>query len=75
MEAEERASANRGSPFLKVAMAAVGPDAQENWADMSVTQKRAVMEAFGVKVIIDRARKGAGFDPKSVRVIPRASAT
>lgn len=45
-----------------------GPKAGELWDEMGVAQRRAVLEALGVRVIIDRARPGPGFDPETVRI-------
>lgn len=44
-----------------------GPHARERWDEMEMSQRRAVLEALGVRVIIDRTRPGPGFDPASVR--------
>ncbi|MCV7219840.1 recombinase family protein [Mycolicibacterium elephantis] len=44
------------------------PTAQERWDEMTVAQRRAVLEALGIRVIIDRTRPGPGFDPESVRI-------
>jgi site-specific DNA recombinase len=71
-EADAIASANRANPFADMAASMVGDQAQERWDVLSVVQRRAVLKAFGVQVFIDRvARKGPGFDPDSVRILPR----
>jgi DNA invertase Pin-like site-specific DNA recombinase len=44
----------------------LGPEVEQRWAALSVTRKRAVMEALGVTVHILPTRQGAGFDPESV---------
>ncbi|MCV7057275.1 recombinase family protein [Mycolicibacterium gilvum] len=45
-----------------------GPAARERWDEMTVAQRRAVIEALGIRVLIDRTRPGPGFDPDSVRI-------
>lgn len=44
-----------------------GPTAREYWAEMTAAQRRAVLAAIGLRVIVDRTRPGPGFDPTSVR--------
>ncbi|MFQ6172566.1 recombinase family protein [Oryzobacter sp. R7] len=67
----EAATAERdraiGSRDLAVLTELVGPAAEAAWDRMSVTQQRAVLEVLRVRVVIDRARRGPGFDPASVR--------
>jgi site-specific DNA recombinase len=70
-EAEAEARQHRPSPHLSLVVQSVGEKARERWESYTVVQKRAVMQAFGVRVVIDRTRRGAGFDPESVRVLPR----
>lgn len=70
-EADEQASRHRSNPYAKFAASVVGDKARERWQEMGVLQQRSLLMAFGVQVIIDRTRKGRGFDPASVRIIPR----
>lgn len=69
--AEAKARACRPSPHLELVMSAIGSKAEQRWRAMQIVQKRAVMQAFGVRVLILPARKGAGFDPTSVAFLPR----
>lgn len=69
---EAEARKHQVSPHLALVVQTVGEQAQQRWREYTLQQKRAIMEAFGVRVIIDRTRRGPGFDPESVRVIPRA---
>jgi len=48
-----------------------GPVARASWEAMSVTQRRAVLSALGVEVVIQPARGGAGFKPEAVEVVWR----
>lgn len=51
-----------------------GPEAATRWASMTVAQRRAVVEALGMKVVIlKRGRGGPGFEPESVRFEWRSS--
>ncbi|MEV5819397.1 recombinase family protein [Micromonospora haikouensis] len=70
--AEAAARLHRPSPHLELVLKTLGPDVKGRWESYSISRKRAVMEAFGVRVVIDRQRRGPGFDPESVRVIPRS---
>lgn len=45
------------------------PAARENWDAMQVAQRRAILQAMGLRVIIDRTRPGPGFRPESVRIV------
>lgn len=69
--AEAAARQHQVSPHLSLVVQTVGEMAQQRWESYTVVQKRAIMEAFGVRVIIERTRRGPGFDPESVRVFPR----
>lgn len=69
--AEAMARTHRPSPHLELVMSTVGALAEQKWANMQVTQRRAVMRAFGVRVIILPTRKGPGFDPASVRFVAK----
>ena len=49
----------------------IGPKASEAWAKLGddVTRKRAVLEALGTRVVINKAsRRGPGFNPDDVDV-------
>jgi hypothetical protein len=70
--AQVAVAAHRMTPHLELVMDSVGERAQKRWAEFDLNQKRAVMQAFGVRVVINPvARRGPGFDPASVRIIPR----
>lgn len=69
--AEAEAKQYQASPHLDLVVDTIGEKARERWESYSVTQKRAIMEAFGVRVIILPTRRGPGFDPSSVRIVPR----
>lgn len=69
--AEQRRAASVVSLDLDALRPLAGPKAQERWDEMSVAQRRAVIETLGIRVLIDRTRPGPGFDPESVRVIWR----
>ena len=48
-----------------------GPDARAVWDTLELTQKRAVLTALGVRVVlVPGLRGGAGFKPESVRIEP-----
>lgn len=68
-DAEAKRSAAVVSLDLEVLRDLAGPMAREKWEAMHVTQRRAVVETLGMRVIIDRVkRRGPGFDPESVRI-------
>lgn len=46
-----------------------GPAARASWESMSVTQRRAVLSALGVEVVIHPARGGSGFKPQAIEVV------
>ncbi|MER7331811.1 MULTISPECIES: recombinase family protein [unclassified Micromonospora] len=69
--AEAAVRSQRPSPHLSLVVQTVGEKAAERWDACSITQKRAIMEAFGVRVRILPTRRGPGFDPESVEVKPR----
>ena len=53
----------------------VGEHAAEAWERLGVTQRRAVLEVLGLRVVIlPTTRRGPGFDPESVRAEWRAAA-
>lgn len=68
-EAEAERQRHSRARDLDTLLALAGPKAEDVWDGLSVTQKRTVLEAIGMRVIIDRVkRRGPGFDPESVRV-------
>ncbi|MGS2615165.1 recombinase family protein [Micromonospora sp. LZ34] len=69
--AEAEAKRHQVSPHLSLVVQSVGEQAKARWESYSIPQKRAIMEAFGVRVVIDKQRRGPGFDPTSVRFLPR----
>lgn len=71
-EAEAQAAVHQTNPYAAMAATVVGVEAEQKWQAMTVLQKRAVLRAFGVEVVIDKvAKRGAGFDPASVHIAPR----
>lgn len=68
-QAEAAARAYRQSPHLELVVGSVGDRAREKWESYTVQQKRAIMQAFRVRVIILPTRRGPGFDPESVQVV------
>lgn len=69
----ERAEADRqrhaGARDIDVLMQVSGERSLERWDELDVTQRRAILEALGIAVIIDKVkRRGPGFDPESVRI-------
>ncbi|MFY1686402.1 recombinase family protein [Plantactinospora sp. WMMB782] len=73
-QAEAEAKAYRPSPHLELVMATVGDLAERRWGALDLNQRRAVMQAFGVRVVVLPAqRRGPGFDPASVRFVPRSA--
>lgn len=75
----EQAEADRdrhaGSRDLDLLREVSGPRAGERWDELEVSQRRALLEALGMAVIIDKVkRRGPGFDPESVRIEWRGQA-
>jgi site-specific DNA recombinase len=70
-EAEAQSARHRTNPYAAFAASMIGDKARERWEALTVLQQRSLLQAFGVRVIIDRTRQGRGFDPTSVRIIPR----
>ena len=68
-EAEQRRAESVVSLDFDALRPLAGPAARERWDEMTVSQRRAVVAALGVRVIIDRTRPGPGFDPESVRLV------
>ncbi len=69
--AEAEAKRHRVSPHLSLVVQTVGAQARQRWGSYTFVQKRAIMDAFGVRVRILPTRRGPGFDPESVEVKPR----
>lgn len=67
-EAEQRRRNAVVSLDISALRPLAGPTASDYWDSISVPQRRAVLEALGIRVIIDRTRRGPGFDPESVRI-------
>jgi hypothetical protein len=54
---------------VDVLLSLAGPEAAARWDSMVMSQRRAVLEALRMCVIVNRsARRGPGFDPSSVRI-------
>lgn len=73
VEIERRAGQGRRSPHIRLVLelAAAGDEAatQAKWEALTVAQKRAVVAALIESVeILKVARRGPGFDPRSVRI-------
>lgn len=68
--AEAERAKHAGSRDLEALAALAGPGAAERWDAMSVVQRRAVLQALDVMVVIDKVkRRGPGFDPECVRFV------
>ncbi|MEX3741801.1 recombinase family protein [Mycolicibacterium porcinum] len=67
-EAERRRGESVVALDLDALRPLAGPSARERWQEMTVSQRRAVLEVLGLRVVIDRARRGPGFDPETVRI-------
>ena len=68
-QAEEERDRAVGSRDLSLLATLAGPAAEERWEAMTVHQRRAVLEALHLRVVIDRAGKGPTFRPETVRFI------
>ncbi|BDB42843.1 MULTISPECIES: recombinase family protein [Mycobacterium] len=66
-EAERRRAESVVSLDISAVQPLAGPRARERWDEMAVSQRRAILQALRLRVIIDRTRPGPGFDPSSVR--------
>ncbi|QRZ09954.1 recombinase family protein [Mycolicibacterium austroafricanum] len=66
------ADLRRAQSIVQLDLAAIrplaGPTARERWDEMTVSQRRAVVETLGLRVIVERTRPGPGFDPDSIRI-------
>lgn len=68
-QAEAERARHEGSRDLDLLRQISGPRAGERWDELKVTQQRALLEALGIAVIVDKVkRRGPGFDPESVRI-------
>lgn len=67
-EADRRRAESVVSLDLEAIRPLAGPTARGRWEEMTIAQRRAVIETLGIRVIIDRTRPGPGFDPDSVRI-------
>jgi DNA invertase Pin-like site-specific DNA recombinase len=67
--AEQTARRHLRPVAVDALVAMAGPMAEQSWDAASVTSQRAVLEAMGVRVVINRTRPGPGFDPESVEFI------
>lgn len=65
-EAESRLRDSVVSLDVEAIRPLAGPAAQQRWDQMAVSQRRAVLEALGIRVVINPTRPGPGFDPASV---------
>ncbi|MBG6095951.1 recombinase family protein [Nocardioides luteus] len=43
--------------------------AEDRWDAMGITERRAVLETLGLRVRVNRQRRGPGFDPNSIEFI------
>lgn len=68
-EAQRRRAAAVVSMDVEALLPLAGPEAAQRWGAMGVAARRAVLDALGVRVVIDRTRPGPGFDPESVRIV------
>lgn len=67
-EAEQRHSESVVSLDLDALRPLAGPQARDRWDEMTVAQRRAVLQTIGIRVVIERTRPGPGFRPESVRI-------
>lgn len=56
-------------PSFEVPDDLLGAKAAEAWGRLDVVHRRGVLEALGLRVVIDRQRPGPGFDPQAVRIL------
>lgn len=66
-EAERRRTETVVSLDISAVQPLAGPSARQRWDEMTVSQRRAVLETLRLRVVVDRTRPGPGFDPTSVR--------
>jgi DNA invertase Pin-like site-specific DNA recombinase len=69
-EAQRRRSESVVSLDLDSLRPLAGPAARQRWHEMSVSQRRAVLQAIGVEavVLLPREKHGPGFEPETVRI-------
>jgi len=65
--AEQRARRPDGVPTVVQPLLGAA-DVRAAWEELDVAQKRAVLQALGVEVVIKPARGGPGFKPESIDV-------
>lgn len=69
-EAKQRRDEAVVSIDLEALRPLAGPAAREYWDDvMTVSQRRAAIEALRMQVTINRGTPGPGFDPDTVRIV------
>jgi len=68
LSAAEALVAAAMGPTLRPLDGVAGPAAGARWAELGVLQRRAILEAMGMRVRIMPTRQGAGFDPQSVKI-------
>lgn len=66
-DAQERAAAALRALDVDVLRPLAGPKAGEAWDAMTVAQRHAALQALGLRVILNPARRGPGFDEESVK--------
>ncbi len=49
------------------------PDAEQVWDALPLARKRAVLRLLAAITLLPATRRGKGFDPESVRVVPLAA--
>jgi len=69
--AQQRAAATVAGVAPALLTDLAGPLARSAWESMDVTQRRALLTALGVEVVIKPARGGAGFKPEAIDVVWR----
>jgi hypothetical protein len=67
-EAKQRRDESVVSLDIDALRPLAGPTARQYWDEMTVSQRRAVLQALGMRVIIKPTRRGPGFDPESVQI-------
>ncbi|MGC5246437.1 recombinase family protein [Gordonia sp. DT219] len=67
-DAQRQRSASVVSLDLDALRPLAGPTARACWDEMTVAQRRAIVETLQMRVIVDRGRPGPGFDPETIRI-------
>jgi site-specific DNA recombinase len=71
--AEREQQSARASLDVSELRKLAGPSAAARWAELTIAQRRAVLETLGMRVTVNKvARRGPGFDPESVLIEWRA---